>query len=334
LAPSLVPFIDRLRSSRVVVRREPSRVVCCDPIAIPTLDRMPAPQLVPRPDGRVVAVDDVGDPAGAPVLYLHGTPDSRLSRHPDDALTARAGVRLLAVDRPGIGRSPSHPGRTLGSVADDLVAVLDAVGVDRAAVLAWSAGAPFAGALVARHPGRVAAVGLVAPLVPITAYADAAVSAAAGPGRQLFAEMAAEMAPEVVAAEVAPYLLPDPATPEAVAEQMAAEADPARADEVAGLAGGGAHLVAAAVEAVALGRDGLVQEVATQAAVPDVGLGPAPVPATVWSGAVDEVSPPAFGRWWAEVLGGDHVIVPAAGHALALPRWTEVLGRLTSNWVG
>ena len=287
---------------------------------------MPAPPLlVPVPDGRVVAVDDVGDPTGAPVLYLHGTPDSRLSRHPDDALAARAGVRLLAVDRPGIGRSTSHPGRTLDSVADDLAAVLDAVGVGRAAVLAWSAGAPFAGALLARHAGRVAAAGLVAPLVPITAYAAAPVAAAAGPGRRLFAEMAAEMAPEVVAAEVAPYLLPDPATPAAVEAWMAAEADPARATEVADLPGGGAHLVAAAVEAVALGRDGLLQEVATQAAVPDVDPGRAAVPVTVWSGAADEVSPPAFGRWWADVLGGDHVVVPDAGHALALPRWPDLL---------
>lgn len=287
----------------------------------------PSPLLVSRPDGRVLAVDDVGDPAGGPVLYLHGTPDSRLSRHPDDAVTAAAGVRLLAVDRPGIGRSTAHPGRTLGSVADDLAAVLDAAGVARAAVLAWSAGAPFAVALAARHPGRVSALGLVAPLVPITAYADTAVSAAAGPGRQLFAEMAAEMAPEVVAAEVAPYLLADPATPEAVAEQMAAEADPARAGEVAGLPGGGAHLVAAAVEAVALGRDGLAEEVATQAAVPDADLAAAAGagPAFVWSGAVDEVSPPAFGRWWADLLGAEHVVLPDAGHALALPRWTEVL---------
>ncbi|HEU5153015.1 MAG TPA: alpha/beta hydrolase [Iamia sp.] len=290
----------------------------------------PSPLLVSRPDGRVLAVDDVGDPAGGPVLYLHGTPDSRLSRHPDDAVTAAAGVRLLAVDRPGIGRSTAHPGRTLGSVADDLAAVLDAAGVARAAVLAWSAGAPFAVALAARHPGRVSALGLVAPLVPITAYADTAVSAAAGPGRQLFAEMAAEMAPEVVAAEVAPYLLADPATPEAVAEQMAAEADPARAGEVAGLPGGGAHLVAAAVEAVALGRDGLAEEVATQAAVPDADLAAAAGagPAFVWSGAVDEVSPPAFGRWWADLLGAEHVVLPDAGHALALPRWPALLTRL------
>lgn len=287
------------------------------------------PLLVPLPDGREVAVDDVGDPDGAPVVYLHGTPDSRLSRHPDDAVTASAGVRLLAVDRPGIGRSASHPGRTLASVADDLAAVLDAIGVGPVAVLGWSGGAPFAVALAARHPGRVRAVGLVAPLVPITAYADPAVAEAAGPGRRLFAEMAEEMAPEVVADEVAPYLLPDPADLATVAEQMAAEADPARERELADVPGAGAHLVAATVEAVAGGRAGLHQEVATQAAVPDVQLGAASAPLVVWSGALDPVSPPAFGRWWSDRHGGDHVVLPDAGHALALPRWTEVLRTIT-----
>ncbi|HEX7134592.1 MAG TPA: alpha/beta hydrolase [Iamia sp.] len=294
---------------------------------------MPAsPLLVPLADGRGVAVDDVGDPDGVPVLYLHGTPDSRLSRHPDDAVTAATGVRLLAVDRPGVGRSTTHPGRTLGSVADDLVAVLTARGVDRAAVLAWSAGAPFAAALAARHPDRVTAVGLVAPLVPVTAYADAGVAEAAGPGRRLFAEMAAEMDPDDVAVEVAPYLLPDPATPETVAEQMAVEADPARPRELAAVPGGRTHLVAATVEAVALGPAGLHQEVATQAAVPDVDLAAArAAPATIWSGTLDEVSPPAFGRWWADLLEGDHVVVADAGHALALPRWTEILRTLANS---
>ena len=52
-------------------------------------------------DGRQLCFDDVGDPAGRPVLYVHGTPDSRRARHPDDAVLPAAGVRLVAVDRPG-----------------------------------------------------------------------------------------------------------------------------------------------------------------------------------------------------------------------------------------
>lgn len=290
------------------------------------------PTLVTLPDGRRLAVDDVGAPDGAPVLYLHGAPDSRLSRHPDDGLAAAAGARLLAVDRPGIGRSDSDPGRTLASVADDLSAACASLGVRRVSVLGWSAGAPFAMALAARHPALVAAVTLVAPAVPVTAYADPAVVEAAGPGRALFAEVASELPPDEVAAEVAPHLLPDPATPDAVAAQQAAEADAAREGELAAVPGAADRLVAAAVEAVALGRDGLHQEVATQAAVPDVDLAAADVPVTVWCGHLDEATPPAFARWWVDLLPRATLHeVPDGGHALALPRWAAVLETLTAH---
>ncbi len=288
---------------------------------------MPAPPtLVTLPDGRSLAVDDVGDPDGVPVLCLHGTPDSRLARHPDDGVAAAAGVRLLAVDRPGCGRSDPHPGRTLGSVADDLLAVAEALGVRQAGVLAWSAGAPYAVALGARHPDRVGAVALAAPLVPVTAYADPQVAEAAGAGRRLFAEMAAELAPDEVAAEVAPYLLPDPATPEAVATHLGDEADGAREADLARVPGGAEALVAATVEAVAAGRDGLVQDVATQAAAPDVDLAACAAPTHIWCGTADEVAPPAFGRWWADLLADARLeVVDDASHVLALTHWTALL---------
>ena len=284
------------------------------------------PMLVPLPDGRVLAVDDVGDPTGRAVLCLHGTPDSRRARHPDDGVARSTGVRLLAVDRPGCGRSSPDPGRTLGSVADDLVALLDRLGIDRVGLLAWSAGAPYAVALAARHPGRVGAVALAAPLVPVTAYQEAAVAEAAGPGRRLFAEMAAELAPDEVAAEVAPHLLPDPATPDAVADLLAAEGGPARAADLARVPGAAEALVAAAVEAVAQGRQGLHDDVATQAAVPDVDLGAARAPTSLWCGTADEVAPPAFARWWATMLPGARVeVVDGASHVLALTHWSALL---------
>ncbi|MGH9232378.1 MAG: alpha/beta fold hydrolase, partial [Acidimicrobiales bacterium] len=94
-----------------------------------------------------MAVDEGGDPAGAPVVYLHGTPDSRLARHPDDGLAAVAGVRLLAIDRPGYGGSsplpypPAWSPEWPAAVAGDVARVLDARGVERCAVLAWSGGA-------------------------------------------------------------------------------------------------------------------------------------------------------------------------------------------------
>jgi pimeloyl-ACP methyl ester carboxylesterase len=104
-------------------------------------------------EGRVMTVDDTGDPHGVPVLYLHGTPDSRLARHPDDGLAAAAGVRLLAVDRPGYGGSsplaPPWSPRWPDCLARDVARTLDALRVERCPVLAWSGGALAAVALAA-----------------------------------------------------------------------------------------------------------------------------------------------------------------------------------------
>ena len=50
-----------------------------------------APSTLTLPDGRTLAYDDVGDPAGTPVVYLHGTPDSRLARPPDSTAGAAIG---------------------------------------------------------------------------------------------------------------------------------------------------------------------------------------------------------------------------------------------------
>src|SRR5687768_13283575 len=41
-----------------------------------------APSTLRLPDGRTLAFDDIGDPGAPAVVYLHGTPDSRLARPP------------------------------------------------------------------------------------------------------------------------------------------------------------------------------------------------------------------------------------------------------------
>src|SRR3954467_10442739 len=122
--------------------------------------------------GRRPAFDDVGDAAGAPVVYLHGCPDSRLSRHPDDSIASRAGVRLIAVDRPGYGSSDADPSSTEATQADDIVALADGLGLARFAVLGWSSGGPGALAVGALHPDRVTAIGVAAGQVPMIADAD------------------------------------------------------------------------------------------------------------------------------------------------------------------
>src|SRR5690606_8086447 len=127
-----------------------------------------------------------------------------------------AGVRLLAVDRPGIGHSEPDPAATPTSVADDLAAVLDALDVPDAGVLSWSAGALFSLAFAGRHPGRCPRLVLAAPLVPADAYDDPSVVDGADDGRRLFADAHQGLHPDEVGAELAPWLVP-PAIDDATA---------------------------------------------------------------------------------------------------------------------
>jgi pimeloyl-ACP methyl ester carboxylesterase len=102
-----------------------------------------------------------GAPAGPTVFFMHGCPDSRWAAWLGDAPARRAGVRLVAVNRPGYGGS-DPASSTPGSVADDLVAVADAVGATRFAVLGMSVGGIYALATAARQPDRVTALATVA----------------------------------------------------------------------------------------------------------------------------------------------------------------------------
>jgi pimeloyl-ACP methyl ester carboxylesterase len=114
------------------------------------------------PDGRTLAYTDLGAPDGAPVLYFHGAPTSRLDLVPWDNELARMGLRVFSPDRPGYGRSSPRPGRLLEDWPADVAALADHLGLERFAVVGYSSGGPYAVVSAALLPGRVAAAGVVA----------------------------------------------------------------------------------------------------------------------------------------------------------------------------
>jgi pimeloyl-ACP methyl ester carboxylesterase len=109
-----------------------------------------------RGDGVELEVLDEG--AGTPVLLLHGFPDSsRLWRNQVPALT-EAGMRVIAPDLRGFGESDKPAAVEeygIGRGVADMVAVLDALGVERAHVVGHDWGAAVAWALAAFVPDRV-----------------------------------------------------------------------------------------------------------------------------------------------------------------------------------
>jgi pimeloyl-ACP methyl ester carboxylesterase len=108
------------------------------------------------PDGRAMAYHVWGE-AGAPVLiHQHGVPGSRLELMPAAEAIAAGRLRVVAPDRPGIGRSDPAPGRGMTAYSEDTVALADHLGVDRFVVSGFSAGGPYALAAAVAHPSRVA----------------------------------------------------------------------------------------------------------------------------------------------------------------------------------
>jgi pimeloyl-ACP methyl ester carboxylesterase len=119
---------------------------------------------------RTVAVRVQGD--GVPVVFLHGTPGSRVLAPHDDTVLAATGVQLVTLDRPGYGGSTARPGRSVLQCVEDVVAVADAVGEQHFGLAAHSGGAQYALAVAARHADRVTSVALVSPLGPLDTSGD------------------------------------------------------------------------------------------------------------------------------------------------------------------
>jgi pimeloyl-ACP methyl ester carboxylesterase len=126
------------------------------------------------PDGRALGFAEYGDPDGAPLFFFYGLWASRLTYHPDDQIARSLGVRLITIDRPGIGLSDPKPGRRLIDWPADVAALADALQIQRFAVLGWSGGGAYALACAYRIPERLIAVGLASGGAPLAGIEPAA----------------------------------------------------------------------------------------------------------------------------------------------------------------
>jgi lipase len=139
--------------------------------------------------GGALHVGRAGPPPGdaaAVILAVHGLTGSHMSwRAVARELRASGALCLLAPDLRGRGRSAALPGPYgMAAHAEDLLAVLDDAGVERAILVGHSMGAHLAARLAAEHPERAASVvlldGGVALPAPIGAW-DEALEAAVTP---------------------------------------------------------------------------------------------------------------------------------------------------------
>ena len=102
-----------------------------------------------------------GDHQGTRVILVHGTPGSATAWS-DYLLSPPPGTEVLALDRPGFGRS--GPAGAMPSLADQAAAVLALMPADGRPVLllGHSLGGPIVARVAADHPERVAGLVLLA----------------------------------------------------------------------------------------------------------------------------------------------------------------------------
>ena len=120
-------------------------------------------------DGRTLAYARFGEPNGRPVLWFHGFPGSRLEPGPGHEDMLKAGARVIAIDRPGFGRSTPKAGRRFLDWPADVCELADQLGLERFAALGVSGGGPYAAACAHKIPERLTHVAIVCGVGPFDA---------------------------------------------------------------------------------------------------------------------------------------------------------------------
>ncbi len=118
-------------------------------------------------DGRRLSFAEYGPRNGPTFLWMHGTPGGRRQIPMDVRRYAtEAGVRVIGVDRPGIGSSTPHLYPEVLDFAEDLRHLLDTLDVENASLVGLSGGGPYALAGAVALPDRIHSVGVLGGVAP------------------------------------------------------------------------------------------------------------------------------------------------------------------------
>jgi len=283
---------------------------------------------IPLPDGRLVGCSEAGSARGLPAFYFHGFPGSRLDAKFGEEMARHLNVRLISLDRPGIGLSQDRPFRTLLDWPDDVAALADALGVDRFSVVGVSGGAPYALACAVKIPHRLRSTGIVCGLGPLDSPGATVgmervnrlgISLAGGPPFLMnlvfrFAAFMLRNYPERVVAHLARKLRePD----RAILER----------EDVKSL------LARSFRESVRRGFRGPLQDLRLYAAPWGFRLQDIRTEVFLWHGRLDVVVPPAMGEKMAEAIHGCRSrICDDEGHfSILFNRMKEIFHTLIEN---
>jgi pimeloyl-ACP methyl ester carboxylesterase len=117
-------------------------------------------------DGRTLEVKSYGDPSGHPGIFFHGLIGSHYQASYVDAHARQVGLRIIAPNRPGVGKSDFVVRTNALAAVEDVEDVAKALGLDRFSVIGISGGAPYALAVLYRLPHRVVTTTIISGMGP------------------------------------------------------------------------------------------------------------------------------------------------------------------------
>jgi pimeloyl-ACP methyl ester carboxylesterase len=282
-------------------------------------------------DYRQIGFAEFGDPQGRAIFWLHGTPGARRQIPMEARVYAeKANIRLIGIDRPGIGSSTPHQYDTVFAFADDLRTIADTLGIGNMIVVGLSGGGPYTLACAAAMPDRVVAAGVIGGVAP-TMGSDAISGGVMGNvGVRVAPLLQVAGAPLRLAASALIRLIRPVASPAAdLYGRVSPEAD---------------RRLLARPEIKAMFLDDLLNGSRKQMAAP---FSDVVVFARDWGFRLDEVKTPI--RWWhgdhdhiVPFEHGRHVVsrlpdaelyhLPGESHLAGLGRAEEILGTMIEVW--
>ena len=291
----------------------------------PTLTGRPD-NLLRLADGRLLGYGEFGDPNGTPVMLFHGFPGSRLTAAIGHEAASRAGVRVIAPDRPGMGISTFLPGRRIIDWPNDVARLADALGLRTFAVAGVSGGGPYAAACAARLGERLTGAAIISGVAPFDAP-----GASDGLNRmnRLLSFMGRRTPwlarlPMLVMARAARS--PERAIDRMVASMPAPDRAVIQRPEVR------TAFALDLAEAFRAGSRGPAWEMVLYSRSWEFRLEDIEMEVLLWQGEADTNVPPSMGRYQAAAIPRCRAtFFPGEGHLLIIDRMEEILGAVVAR---
>ena len=281
-------------------------------------------------DGRLLGYAEFGEPSGYPVFLFHGIPGTRRGAGLISGAAYRRGIRLIGVDRPGIGLSTFQPHRTFLDWPHDVRELADALHLDRFGIVGNSGGSAYVAACGVIIPERLEFAGIISGMGPpeIPGWQE---RLRLPRSRRILISMARQ-APMLACRMAGPILVRefDPKR-EGVLERMKATMAPADA-ALLDDANVAEAVLTDAGEAIRQGPLGVTWDIMMYTRPWGFRLDDVKAHIHIWHGEADITVPPIFGRAMEAFLADCHATYwPDEGHLMAASRAHEIIDTIITT---